>query len=159
MMYSIFSTLISLMLVRIIIEKICVVIFESQDCWIVRTSLPFKVIIEANRNKSNGLYKLPSNNQHIVLLQLFIIDNTTWIDLQHMPLDISTTKHWHSRGIPYISITSQFCDECTLGITCHTCKKVGELHHCVEAMLEYYDVTLNLELCPWFTRCLIVKLL
>jgi hypothetical protein len=81
MMYSIFSTLISLMLVRIIIEKICVVIFESQDCWIVRTSLPFKVIIEANRNKSNGLYKLPSNNQHIVLLQLFIIDNTTWIDL------------------------------------------------------------------------------
>jgi len=38
-------------------------------------------------------------------------------------------------------------------------KKVGELHHCVEAMLQYYDVTLNLELCPWFTRCLIVKLL
>jgi hypothetical protein len=76
-----------------------------------------------------------------------------------MPLDISTTKHWHSRGIPYISITSQFCDECTLGITCHTCKRVDELHHCVEAMLEYYDVTFNLELCPWFTRCLIVKLL
>lgn len=76
-----------------------------------------------------------------------------------MPLNISTTKHWHSRGMHYIPITSQFCDECTLGITSHTCKRVGELHHCVEAMLEYYDATLNLELCPWFTRCLIVKLL
>jgi hypothetical protein len=77
MMYFIFSTLISLMLVKIIIEKICVVIFKSQDCWIIRTSLPFKVIIEANKDKSNGLYKLPSSNQHIVLLQLFIIKNTT----------------------------------------------------------------------------------
>jgi hypothetical protein len=81
MMYSMFLTLISLLLVRIIIETIFVVIFGSQDCWIVRTSLPFKVIIKANKNKFNGLYKLPSSNQHVVLLQLFIIENITWIDL------------------------------------------------------------------------------
>jgi hypothetical protein len=45
-----------------IINKGCVVIFGSQKCWIV-ISLPSKLIIEGERDKFNGLYKLALSNQ------------------------------------------------------------------------------------------------
>ncbi len=52
----------NLLFVGAIISKGCVVIFGSQKCWIITTSFPSKLIIEGERDKSNGLYKLASSN-------------------------------------------------------------------------------------------------
>jgi hypothetical protein len=95
--YHVLSVTKKLLLVGVITNWRCLVIFGQNFCWIIVAKQPCKVLAKGIKDFTNGLYKLLTAKPEFVALKLITI--TMEVDLWHR-------FHWHlhfSRSINIVT--------------------------------------------------------